>query len=495
MHRPATHARRLGLALLLAAVVSGCGTTVVTGPSAGGAPTSDGLGPVTGEPVTGSTAGAPTTGDAPPVTSTTPAGVDPSAGEGTSAPSNPTGTRPGATATRTAKPVLVGVEYSSDYEETMSSLGFSGLATGDIPALVTTLVADLNARGGVAGRPVRAALHNSSTAAKQSDPQGATQATCAAFLEDTRVDVVLTPSAIFTDCFVQARVVALQTGTVSPFNADRAHLAPRAPYLFAPTSFETERLYPLYVARLAAQGYFPREARVGLLSSNQPSLQRQATQLLALLRQRGITVAATFEYDASSAGSIASGVSASVLRFRSEGVTHVISLDGNVGVFMIQAEQQGYRPRYAMNTFMGPSSVQVVVAPAAQLRGAVGVGWSPTSDVDPAADDHRSAGRTACDAAIRRSGQDLSSSRSATFIAYSICESFSVLVEGARRTGRVDAAGLREGLAGLGTRFPSPMNLESAYSADRSAGASAVRDLHYVEECSCFRYASTTVHR
>jgi len=385
--------------------------------------------------------------------------------------------------------LLIGVEYSADYEQTMASLGFGGLASGDIPALVRTIVADLNRRG-VLGK-VSVLFHDTSTADSQSNPSSAAQAVCEDFLQDHKVDFALTPSAIQTDCFVQAKVPVVQYAAITPNGADRAFLAPRAPYLFAPTSFETDTLYPLYLERLAAQGYFPTGAKVGLLWSSHPSEQRQSAQLLRLLRQRKVEVASTFEYDATNAASITSSVSSSVLRFRAAGVDHVISLDGNVGLFMIQAEQQQYRPRYAINTFMGPSSVQATLVPPRQLRGAVGVGWEPVNDVPEAYDDLRTPARATCDAYVKASGQNLAGKRTAQFAAYSVCDGLRILVEG----GSVEASAMRVALGALGTRFPSALNLLSAYGPQQSAGAVAVRDLRYEQACACFRYAGKQLHR
>lgn len=140
-----------------------------------------------------------------------------------------------------------------------------------------------------------------------------------------------------------------------------------------------------------------------------------------------------------------------------------MSLDGNIGYFMIQAEQQKYRPRYAINTFMGPTSVQVAVAPAAQLKGAVGVGWSPVTDVDAAHDDFYNHARIACDAYVRKSGQDFTGKRSAQFAAASLCDAFEILIQGAKGAGSIDPA--------------------------------AVRDLRYDTACSCFVYSSKTLFR
>lgn len=100
--------------------------------------------------------------------------------------------------------LLVGVEYSSDYQQTMSSLGFSGLSTGNVPALADAIVAGINAHGGLLGRRVSLTFYNQSTAQMESNPASAEQAECTDFLQDHHTDFVVTTIAVTDDCCVQA---------------------------------------------------------------------------------------------------------------------------------------------------------------------------------------------------------------------------------------------------------------------------------------------------
>src|SRR5205823_859987 len=111
------------------------------------------------------------------------------------------------------------------------------------------------------------------------NPAASAQAVCADFTQDHHAEFVLTFEAIISDCFVHARIPTVQYGSINPDGAERAFLQPRAPFLYIPEDFETDILYPLWIARLAADGYLTSSAKVGVLYSNNISQQRQARQL------------------------------------------------------------------------------------------------------------------------------------------------------------------------------------------------------------------------
>ena len=92
---------------------------------------------------------------------------------------------------------------------------------------------------------------------------------------------------------------------------------------------------------------------------------------------------------------------AETLRFASAHVTHVLSLppiEADQALFMQNAEQQRYRPRYGFTSYSLPLTVQQnpQVVPRAQLVGTLGVGWEPTNDVDAAHDPGQNPGQERC---------------------------------------------------------------------------------------------------
>jgi len=476
------------VAVLLPLAITACGTTVpLTGhvTSVGGPSGSSGL---EDAQATTPRSAVPPRGESTalrPRTSISPGG---SAGEpGVTTASVPQASLPSG-------PVLIGVEHSSDFNATTKGLGFGGVSSGDMKALAQQIVADVNRAGGIFGHELRAVFHDTSTASVQSDPNTAAAEACTAFTQDTRVSwAVVAGYGNESDCLAQGRVPSATAGSISPRNADATYLRSRAPYVYNPPAFEFTRLVPLWMDRLAAQGFFPRGARIGVLHSNHDSERREVASLLAELRRRDIAVTSRFEYD-ESATRLNSSISSAVLQFSSDRVDHVISVDGAVNVFMLTAEQQQYRPRYALSTYMGPSSATAVVAPPAQLRGAVGVGWQPVSDL-PVSQPVDSPGRRQCENDLRATGQSLTSS-SALFIAYSVCDAIRLFVRLSTLAGSLDPAALQAAQVRLGSSFSSALNLRSAYGLhwSHNAGAGGVRDLRFDDDCSCFEYAAEEVH-
>ena len=60
----------------------------------------------------------------------------------------------------------------------------------------------------------------------------------------------------------------------------------------------------------------------------------------------------------------------------------MFGLDPWIFVFSASAESQHYRPRYAIHTGIAPQASMQSNAPAAQLAGAMGLGFAPTLDSD-----------------------------------------------------------------------------------------------------------------
>src|SRR5205085_2589904 len=75
-------------------------------------------------------------------------------------------------------------------------------------------------------------------------------------------------------------------------------------------------------------------------------------------------------------------------KFRQDGVTHVILRDERgllTLLFLNNAQSQHYFPRYGFTTQNGPQTLaDPGDIPKQQLRGSMGIGWSPQLDITPA---------------------------------------------------------------------------------------------------------------
>ena len=158
------------------------------------------------------------------------------------------------------------------------------------------------------------------------------------------------------------------------------------PTLYMPFSMSGDRLAGVYADELVAAGFFPKGARVAIVRYDNPQHVRFAQLFRPRLAAAGVDVVEEVALrqppSAAGAGDTAAQISNAILRLRASNVTHVafVPTGGAVPfIFMNEAESQGYRPRYAMNSLDIPYFVSDQ-APAGQLAGALAIGWSPASD-------------------------------------------------------------------------------------------------------------------
>lgn len=77
----------------------------------------------------------------------------------------------------------------------------------------------------------------------------------------------------------------------------------------------------------------------------------------------------------------------------------------------------------------------------------------------------------------------------------SYCNGIHLFLYAAQVSGSFNSAAIVQGLAERGTEFPSALNYVSAFSSRRFDGANGVRDIAYIDSCSCFEYTSKTIYR
>jgi ABC-type branched-subunit amino acid transport system substrate-binding protein len=389
---------------------------------------------------------------------------------------------PGVAAVRgtTATTANLGITYLSGGDALFSSFGFS-IATGDARGFSEALLAIINSRGGVLGRKIVPVFHEVK-ASDAADPKTAEQGTCAAFTQDNKVFAAVNAP---TDCMVAAKVPIAPAGGQGAF--DSTYFAERAPYFYGPPFLNTDSLTPTLLDRLQARKFLTPQSRIGLFYSDTVVQQRIMAKLKKALAARGLNVVATFGRDPNN--EVASSGNG-VLPFRTANVDKIISFDASIGIFMIAAERQGYRPKYALTTYLNLASVMEVVPPREQLAGSFGVGWQPRNDVNEQQQISLPGSRD-CALAAKNSGQP-NPTGSAAFILWTYCDAIQTFVYGAQHGGGFSPADIRRGLTAAGASFPTALNFSSAYGLGRYDGAKGVREIAYVTGCSCFRYQGTT---
>ena len=344
-------------------------------------------------------------------------------------------------------------------------------------------------------------FHDNRTSDALANPDATGEANCTYFTQDVQVIGVVSLLANIDTANFRACMLAHHMPVFALDFAlhDDQSMRESGPHLITQHANLSQLARP-WVDRLVAEGYFhgwttstgqpgPGAAKVGLLGDDTAVGKRFIARMSARLHASGIEVAKTFTYS-DTVSSYGSSMSAAVLSFASAGVTHVLTAPPTAAatlIFMETAEQQHYRPRYGMTSYLTPTQI-ALNAPAAQLNGAVGIGWNPGIDVEDAQDPGSPAERS-CLATMARSGITFSSShRFAKDAAFTLCDAIEIPVAGAALSGRLDPDGLFSGITALGPRFPVAVAFSNALTPAHRAVTGSARDLRFVPSCTCFAY-------
>lgn len=522
--RPARRRLRALPVLLLACVA--CGTTVPTngtaalsGPAALGgdgltapvATAPDGLGAAGSAVVTGGVAGTPLiTGTAPGAaagTTTSEPGstsVDAAAGSTSGPGGAPLANGPGVTDTT----ITVGFPYAPNADQAQAALGNSAVTQGDPKRVVEALVADINRRGGVAGRKLLVVFHeldaqSSETAAQQE------QGLCSTFTEDHEVlAVVGATGRLLRDCLAKRGVINV-TGTIADLNeADFA----ASPTYYDAAGYTMDGLSRSLVSALSAQRYFTPwdhargaaggalPVKVGILVPDKPSWVPVIRKvLLPELKAAGQPVAEEnvrfWHFPESAAGNsqAVTEIQAIVLRFRSDNVTHVLPMEQNsLAFFAPAAEGQGYRPRYGLTTATAAQAYAGSLVPYRQMHGAVGVGWFPTLDLPEAkqTEAHAGPGRKPCLDTMARAEVSYSSTN-AKAIALLLCDAFyafDAAIESLSKGGAVSAGNFMPALERTGTSFRAATLPAGGFRPGRRYPVTEGYPYAFSISCQCMEY-------
>jgi len=379
--------------------------------------------------------------------------------------------------------------------------GIGATDFGDQPSIIKAVVGDINRRGGILGRTVVPLFHDIATANLETDASSQAQATCTAFTQDAHVVAVVNIVAgidlpTFYSCLAHHDTPLISAGFVP---ADDTLFNSYAPYLYKLTAASFTHLTPVWLARLTAMGYFhgwntttgsPGTAavKVGLLYPAQQPQQRIFADIKRRLTAAGFSVAQEYQYDASSLNNESASMSNAVLQMRNAGVTHILSSESDVLLFMTAADSQHYRPRYALTSYHAPAVQLQGTVPNSQLVGSMGVGWLPVSDFDAGhSPGPVSSGETSCRRLMTAAGQG-SSTASAEIVEFAICDAVRLTADAVNFSKNPSSGGLHAGLAHLGSAFASALTWRIGLAADRYDAPGAVREFAF--NGSAYAYVS-----
>jgi hypothetical protein len=390
----------------------------------------------------------------------------------------------------TASEVRIGFQVAEDLQAGFAAVGAGGDAP-DERRIITALVEWANENGGFAGRKVVPVFHGTSALSGTWASQA--QAACATFTEDNEVFAVVSSTVGGSDamlaCTASKRVPLIEQNL---WVFDQVYWDQFAGWLYQPAKMRADRWAHAYADGLARAGFFG-DGVLGIVRFDAPVFTRVTDGVVKpALSRHGVKVAAeailSTPQSVSDFGRMNAEISNALVRFRSAGVNRVMFME-NAGIlpffWMPAAESQSYRPRYGLASNSIPATMQGQ-APAAQLSGALGVGWTPPNDVgnnpehfppNPASDQ--------CRAILAAKGMP---PHWAGFYTHSGCEAIFFLRAALEHVAEFSPAGFRAAVESLGTGYRGPFGLANRFGPGRHDGGAKAQIIAFDDACTCFAY-------
>jgi hypothetical protein len=242
------------------------------------------------------------------------------------------------------------------------------------------------------------------------------------------------------------------------------------------------RFFPALFDHLSSVHWWDSTSRLGLVYYDVPAAVRVVSSVVkpALQRSRLHVVAeAAMEastQNAAAIGQIESQMQSAMVKFRSQGVTHVVFVgQGLEYMWTVAQKSQGYTAKYTLT-----SADQAQNLSAADTPGAEGLGWIPTYDISA---EGPTPGRGRCDRIARAIG---ASGAVAMGLLQTECDLLYFLKDSYDRTGAVTPAALHSGASAFLGALPSM----TAFPGGRGDGPSIGYDLSAGGKCGCYHYGA-----
>jgi hypothetical protein len=412
--------------------------------------------------------------------------------------------------------ILVGASYDKSAGGLNAAYGFAGIGQIDQKAAYEHIRDYINNHGGIGGRKMRIVWYVGDQLDGKSAETRAQEA-CTTWTQQTHVFAAFSGGYEPLDaCLSKAGVVEVATGG----DLSDASTYKKFPYLVELDGPALDRMARLYVSQLMLTDFYKKGRadaigqkgpfKLGLVTYDYPVFRRATELFRNELAKHGIKLtdvayAKLPEQESELANEVAD-VRSAVLKFKTDGVTHVNFLSTGNGfeqlTFWQQADDQNYYPRYGI-TSRDPASALVPTFDQAQSTHksgsasartfvqTVGVGWFPLFDVPHA--DYSGSKETP---ALRQCKQILSyesfddPSRNKEAIASIICDPMFYLKGVIEKGGSVvNQRTYLSGVANIGS-ISSAGTFDMATRADRHDGMNAIKAYAWFTNCSCFHYTS-----
>lgn len=388
--------------------------------------------------------------------------------------------------------VKVGFIVAENQAEAQAKLGTTGITFVDHQTLVTTLVDDINGRGGLGGKQIVPVLRVIDQLT-DTDPAAIASATCATFTEDNEVYAVLSindPGAEVLACLNAAGVPLIASSGATFSFADQG-VYDANPLYFNPSGISLDRAAKALVEGLTTAGFFTPDAKVGLVRLTSPEFDAATTNSLEpALAAAGVTpveIAALASIKTSDdIARFSTEAAASVLKMKEAGVTHLVFFEsgGAAPFFFLQnAASQGFAPLLGFSSLSGGQTLVQNIK-----TGGTNVAWSPIGEVPDAAQLPESAAATRCLDLID-STRAVFTSANASSETLRFCDSMWLLEAGVAAAGDLVAASdLAAAIEGLGDTYQSPAALKSVFGSGQHDGVAEYYITDYDSGCGCNKY-------
>ena len=414
---------------------------------------------------------------------------------------------PGISATK----ISIGIAYCDDEGSLERALGFQAAPSNERRAW-EIVIEDTNKRGGIGGRKVEPLWKELPCSSSNQTFAHMYEEACTYFTQDHKVFAVMSGQADvpnYVACVHRAGAVIISTNLT---DSDKAFLR-GYPYNIQPAALAVDTMARVEVAALKAQNYFsavdpayPR-VKVGIIVDDTPTFERTLNSaLLPALRQAGIAVAdnniARIQHlgRLSDIGALSAEISAAVLRFNTDRVSHVLFLQAQ-GVltllFLREAQSQEYYPRYGFNSQDAPQYVLDFTATGGEravsprnFNNSLGIGWYPLLDQPRPPISAGPPERTACANLLKAHGYDAFGDANAEGIALNVCDEMSFLKLSVGRAGSVvNQATFLAAVNGIGKLWRSSGSLgPSLFMTSKHDGANLYRYLRFDNAAGHFTY-------
>jgi hypothetical protein len=364
------------------------------------------------------------------------------------------------------------------------------------------MIEEVNKNGGILGREVVPLYFKFDANSAQTIDQQS-QAACSYWTEDNEVFGILFDDAngLLAECAKRAGAIQLpQFGGRLPEDYERY------PQMYEIEGLNLVRMGPVTVTGLDNQRYFGKEPKIGLITWDHDDFRATLERgFLPALKEEGLSPAtppayATSPQQVNDLAATSADVNSAVLRFQSQGITHVMILDGSSGLcgegclttlFLQRADKQEYLPRYGFNGRNVIKELQASgLVPERQLQRSVLVEWA---DFDESYDEgwRLNKARERCFAFMRKKGvpmENINQRATARFA----CEHFWFIQLVIAKMGgaALNWPNFTAGVNAIGWDFQSVSNYAAHFSARQHDGVAAARNAKFVNSCSCFEWSS-----